>query len=129
MIPIRSAFVLIALVSAGCRNTTDVCPAVVRPGIVVEIRDARTGLPIAQGAQGFVREGTYVDSLRPYQGVSANPATLISLQAALGRPGKYDVEVQRAGYLRWTKAGVTVSSGQCGPRTVILHADLVPASS
>lgn len=116
------------MVIGGCRIFTDdtLCPTVVSPAIVVEIRDARTGIPIAQGAQGAVREGAYVDSLRPYGGISPDdPATLVSLQAALGRQGTYTVDVQRAGYLAWTTAGVRVARDQCGVRTVVLHADLL----
>jgi hypothetical protein len=124
---IRSVLVLVTMVSGGCLNSTaaNSCPAIIIPAIVVEIKDAQTGIPIAQGAQGAVREGTYADSLRPYGGISPDPATLVSLQAALGRPGTYSIDVQRAGYLPWTASGVKVTSDECGVRTVILHADLI----
>lgn len=112
----------------GCRSATDLCPAVVNPAIVVEIRDVRTATPLAQGARGGVRDGVYVDSLRPYSGISSDPSTLVSLQAALGRPGEYAVVVEHSDYLPWTVAGVKVARGQCGPRTITLHANLVAAS-
>lgn len=110
----------------ACRSSTDICPTVLKPAIVVDVKDAETGRAVAQGAYGTVREGVYVDSLRPYSLLSADPATLISLQAALGRPGEYAVSVERNGYRPWTVAGIRVSASACGPRTVTLHANLLP---
>jgi hypothetical protein len=120
----RSMLVLAVFpILSACGNSTGgyACPAVVKPAIVVEIKDARTSVPLAQDAQGVVRDGAYVDSLRPYQ-------ETLSLQAAAERPGTYSVEVQRAGYQTWTIGGVRATSGQCGVRTATVHADLMPVT-
>lgn len=118
----------ILVFTAGCRDTVDTisCPAVVAPAVDVEVRDARTGAPLAQGVEGSVRDGTFVDALKPYRGVSADPATLVSLQAAAGRPGTYTILVERTGYLPWTVTGVKVTKRECGVETVLVHANLVP---
>jgi hypothetical protein len=104
------------------------CSASVEPGIVVEIRDARSGAPLAGLASGMVRDGAYSDSLRP--AAFSDPAdpvgSMTSRQAAPERPGRYAIEVQRAGYRPWTRTGVRVSRGACHVETARLRADLEP---
>lgn len=86
---------VLALVSlTSCHNpfgTGYSCPTDVTPAIVVEIRDARTGTPLANGAKGAVHDGAYVDSLSPYEGIGSEPNTLVSRRAADERPGTYAV--------------------------------------
>lgn len=72
------------------------CPLSVEPGVEVEVVDAATGRPAASGAAGVVRDGAYVDSLRP--GSGTGDGTLLTLAGAVGRAGMYRVEVARAGY-------------------------------
>jgi hypothetical protein len=107
---------------AGCHNPLASgysCPAVVSPTIVVAIRDARTGAPLANDARGAVYEGAYVDSLTPYEstGTGAGPFVLVSRRAADERPGNYSVEVSHPGYRAWTLEGVRATAGQCGVKT------------
>lgn len=64
-----SALVLACGALAGCHNPFGggySCPAMISPAIVVEIRDARTGTPLASDARGAVNDRAYVDSLIPY---------------------------------------------------------------
>jgi len=103
------------------------CSASVEPAVVVEIRDARTGVPLAGSARGVVRDGAYVDSLRPHGG-AGTPYVLMSRAAAKERPGTYSVNVQAPGYQVWTLDGVVVSSDQCHVRTRRLRAELVSSS-
>ncbi len=104
----------------GCSGPTSnyACPAVLMPGIVVEVKDSQSGAPLAQGARGAIHDGAFVDSLKPYEAG-------LSLQAAFERPGTYAVEVQRTGYKTWTASDVRVTSQQCGVKTVRLLAALV----
>jgi hypothetical protein len=104
------------------------CPDSVEPALVVEIYDDGTGLPAADGATGWVRDGDYVDELRPHEFLGTDEPVLVSLSAADERPGRYDVSVEKAGYERWTRTDVRVRSGVCNVRTVRLRADLVPAT-
>jgi hypothetical protein len=113
--------------ASACSSSVDVCPAVVKPAVVVEVRDASTGLPIAEGASGAVREGSYTDSLKPYSGISANQSTLLSLQAALGRPGLYTLTVEKPGYASFTATGVQATAGACGVQTATVKANLIKA--
>ena len=124
---VKCACIFAAAAISGCSSATAVnaCPAVIAPAIVVEVKDSRTGNPIAQGARGVVREGSYVDSLKPFAGISSDPATLTSLQGAAGRPGTYTVTVEKPGYLIWSQTAVKAADDQCGVRTVALIADLI----
>jgi hypothetical protein len=105
------------------------CTAELRPGIVVEIRDAESGAPLAHAAAGEVRDGDYVDELKP--GMFENYAfeTMYARVAAHERPGIYSVEVRRAGYQTWTASGVRVEDAPCHAQTVTLQARLVPLSN
>jgi hypothetical protein len=64
MIPPRPLLVLVAPLLAGCIEGP--CTLSVEWAVLVEIRDAVTGTPIAELARGSVRDGSYVDSLRPH---------------------------------------------------------------
>jgi hypothetical protein len=117
---------------AGCHNPFGgayFCPAMISPAIVVEIRDARTGAPLANDARGAVHDGAYVDSLVPYEGTGggAGPLILSSRRAADERPGTYSVEVNHPGYRGWTVAGVRASKGKCGVETHRIAASLEQA--
>jgi hypothetical protein len=103
--------------AAACRGS-------IEPAVVVVIRDAATGTPLAQRAWGVVRDGLYTDSLRPNQSETADQATLFSRRAADERPGTYDVEVRAEGYRTWQTRGVRVGRDACHVRTVVLHARL-----
>ena len=96
--------------------------------MVVEIRDARTGIPLAASARGAVRDGAYVDSLRPHGGYGIAPYVLTSLAAAKERPGRYSVRVEVPGYRMWTLDGVVVRAGECHVRTRLLRAGLEATS-
>jgi hypothetical protein len=106
----------------GCNPFTGACTLELRPGIVVEVRDAVTGAPAADGARLVARDGNYVET------VDGPPApNLTFLQAAGERPGRYDLTVSKPGYHNWTRAGVRVRDGGCHVIPVQLEAQLQPA--
>ncbi len=123
--------IAIPLVTAGCHNPSSPeveCAAVVIPAIVVEVREAGTGRFLV--AVGTAQTGAQVDSLRPYHSGTGDvfTASPFFLQA-VGPPGIYHVELSHAGYRPFIADGVRVTAGTCGPNTVTLRADLVPAST
>jgi hypothetical protein len=124
-----SAFVIGSVGLTGCNNpfASYSCPAVITPAIVVEIRDARTGVPLANAARGAVHEGVYVDSLTPYEANASDANSLFSRRAADERPGTYSVEVIHPGYRTWSVTGVRAVAGRCGIRTHRISASLEPA--
>lgn len=131
----RKLYFAVALESIGlvsCHNPFGgayACPAVIKPAIVVEIRDRRSGAPLADDARGAVHDGAYVDSLMPYEGTGsgAGPLLLFSRRAADERPGNYSIEVRHPGYRTWTLSGVRVFTGQCGVRIRRVSASLEPS--
>lgn len=109
---LRAIIVSLALAPAlaGSCESPIFCTDNIEPGIVVEIRDAATSASIAGGATGYVRDEGYVDSLTAH--------TNSSLQAALERPGIYEIVVHHEGFQDWRKTGVGVSADECHVRTV-----------
>jgi hypothetical protein len=120
--------VLSAAVSlTACRelSTTEGCPPVaLLPAVQVEVRSATSGAALASGSTGVVRDGAYVDSLRPF---ASHGDTLMSLGAAPNRPGTYDVTVEHPGYASWHESAVEVAANACGVgQPVRLEARLEP---
>lgn len=99
------------------------CTLSIEPAIEVRIRDAESGLPAAEGATGYVSDGSYLDSLRT--AASNGQGVLLSLQAADERPGVYTVVVLNDGYQTWKREGVRVTEDECHVQTVRLDAELV----
>lgn len=99
-------------------------PESLRPAIVVQVV-AASGPAISDTlSKGAVRDGDYVDSLRPIQGTVGG---IVSLGAAVNRPGTYDVTVEHPGYLPFEKDGVVVQGDSCGiKQSVTVVASLQP---
>jgi hypothetical protein len=128
--PRLTAFAVLCIAGVGCtaldpRADQAFCTADMRPAVIVEIRDAQTNAPLAQQAFGAVREGAYVDSLRPAEAMSADQSTLYSRAAAHERPGVYSIEVQRPGYATFTATNVRVDRDACHVVTARVQAALV----
>ena len=123
---ILSAVVIAA--SLGCRlaEPTEPCPP--RPllaAVDVEIREAGTNLPLAEWAQGQIRDGAFSDSLRAWRRGSGG---VISRAGGFERAGTYDVQVSLLGYATWQQTGVVVPATACGIVTASLIATLQPSS-
>jgi hypothetical protein len=101
---------------AGCSEWGS-CTLSVEPGVVVEIRDAADGTPIAATASGTITDGGFQDSLRLYDGS-------LSRAGADERAGTYRVHVVHAGYVPWEQTGVRVRDTGCHVDTVTLRTDL-----
>jgi hypothetical protein len=121
--------VLVAVLSTGCFPfAPGGCATLIEPGVVVEITDARSGLPRAGRSTGVVVDGAYVDSLVP-AGFSdpADPVgSMTSRQGAFGRAGVYSLRVQSDGYQTWTLSGVRVKSDGCSVVPERVQAALQP---
>ena len=119
----RSAFILAAAtLVAGCNPFTGACTTELRFGIAVEVRDAVTGAPAADGARLIARDGDYVEIVEgpPVPGMTF-------LQAAGERAGRYTVTIQKTGYQDWTRSNVWVRDAGCHVVTVRFEARLQPA--
>jgi len=127
MIQFRAASLAVALATCllGCESAEDfVCGAAVLRGIEVEVRDADTGTPAAEDAQGVITDGLYTESLRLVGwGSGPTPSPLV-LGGADERPGTYTVTITKPGYQPWIRTGVQVIEGPCNVQTVRLQAQL-----
>lgn len=125
-----SAYAIVAAVCAvtACSDSTQpggCSPETLRPAIVVHVV-AASGPPISDTlTKGAVRDGDYIDSLKPIQGTVGG---IISLGAAVNRPGTYDVTVEHPGYLPFEKDSVVVQGDSCGiKQSVTVVASMRPA--
>ena len=100
------------------------CASIVYRAIEVDVVD-RTGRWAAGNATGVIRDGAFVDSLRPVQwrGTAPND-TATTLGAGLGRAGTYAITVVRPGYRTWHQTGVRARTNACGVQTTRVRATL-----
>ena len=116
----RLIAVLFAAAPLAACDLPVACPTDPKPTMRIEVLDASTGSPL-MGSTGTVRDGDYVEEMSTLQG-----SNYLSAGDVSGRPGTYDVTVQREGYETWSRDDVRVSANQCGTRTVELVARLEP---
>ena len=138
----RAALFLVAALPfalAGCTQSASrdpestptpaprLCTEILVAGLVVEVRDARTGLPAAYDASGTITDGAYKETLSVEGGMTTTPDKALLLVGAWERPGIYDVVVEKPGYRAWSMSQVAVITDECHVLTVHLQADLEPA--
>lgn len=116
-----------AAVAAGCSDTPTALPNIactrdMKPALVVYITDSVTAAPLAAGAAGVIRDGTFQDSLLPK--MFSATGTMVSRGGALERTGTYRVSIAHPGYRPWTSAAVQVTKNECHVNTVGLQTRL-----
>ena len=126
------------LALAACTHSSDpdaggimppkdlVCTQEIRPGLVVEVRDAVTKAPAAAGAVGMIRDGAYEEMLLVEAGAQVPPQEALRLYGAYERRGTYDLLVEKPGYQAWARTDVVVTADECHVQTVRVLADLEP---
>jgi hypothetical protein len=119
-----AAVCAVAACSGDATQPGGCSPESLRPAIVVHVV-AASGPAISDTlSKGAVRDGDYIDSLRPIQGTIGGIA---SLGAAVNRPGTYDVTVEHPGYEPFEKDGVVVHGDSCGiTQSVTVVASMQP---
>lgn len=127
-----AAFALLALMPllAACgRDTSGTF------GILVQIRDARTGAQAWYDAVVIASDGTYADTIVGSLGFPPSEKDNLSwLGMARDRPGTYTVTITHPAYQTWRREGIRVRrgdgenpfNGNDVPETVTLIADLQP---
>lgn len=120
----RCCIVPVAAVALlGCGDVLPVtCTDDIRPAVSVAVIDSVTRVPIADGADGVIRDGEYVDTLVP----GFATTVLLELEAGYERPGIYSVEVAHEGYSDWQASEVMAPAGDCHVQTARLTARLRP---
>lgn len=124
----------LAAIALSCSSSHDddpgtggngvLCPLWIAPGIMLEVRNAVTGLPAACGASGKAEGEGLIQPLST--GVDCNLAPDYLYLSGIDRVGTFTVTVERPGYRSWVRDGIDVMGGPCGLLTVQLRADLEP---
>ncbi|HEU4828576.1 MAG TPA: hypothetical protein VFT04_05225 [Gemmatimonadales bacterium] len=99
------------------------CPLDIRHSVEVAVTDSATGAHLARGTRGAIRSLFREDSLRVEDEFDPDPLWLVAGQDG----GTYSVRLERAGYHAWSRTGIEVEAGDCGPSPVMLEAKLQPA--
>ncbi len=120
--------VALALAASGCnvRFTAGgeqiICTSEYVPAIKVEVFDAETGYPAACGAVVTLRDGNFEERISNREGPDCDERFVFS--GAGERPGVYDIQVVKDGYLAWYKYDVVVSENLCHVNTITVQAYL-----
>ncbi len=123
----RRGLLLLAVLAlyAGCKDDGTlgrICTTEARAGIQVDVRDAATGEPAADGAIAYAQEGAYVDTLRTIPNLPPYASSMMA--GVYERPGVYTVVVRKSGYRDWVQSNVIVTADECHVITVQLQARL-----
>ena len=111
---------LIFMLASLTACSTEPCGAPRQFGIVVEIRDANTGAPAAQGAAAVATNGNFSESL--------GQLDELRLAGLNDRPGTYNLTVNRPGYHTIQRFDIEVSD-ECLAEPVVIAVELQPHGS
>ena len=119
--------VLLATLVCACGDENVMCPAFQSPAVYVEVRNAADYTPAAGHATGYLRNGTYVDSM--YAGTVDGNGDTVGMSSVFAGAGTYEVVVQKSGFQTWRRTGVTVRHTRCGNESVRLVALIEPLAN
>lgn len=114
----------------GCDSPTmpiapDYCAGILAvSGILVSVVDSASGVPIGNAVTATAIDGRYFEALTTpdLPAYVSRPLSLL-----VGKGGRYDVYVSKAGYVPWAGRGVVVKQGVCVPEQVRVTAKLQKA--
>ena len=119
--------VVLVVALAGCDSVYDTqgCELQLRPAFAVDVEDAATGQPLAWGSQAWTERLGVRRDMR-LEVPAGDTLSAVRFNAFV-EPGRYDLFVERPGYLRWSVTGIDAPRGPCAPRTRTFAAPLVRA--
>lgn len=119
----RLAAALLCLALGACADSalSVVCPGEPRPALLITVLDAKSRASVSLEARGWWTTGAAWDSMRHVPSTAEGGGVVL---AAFGPPGTYDVRVERLGYAHWSRSGIVVREGACGPSPEEIVADL-----
>jgi hypothetical protein len=91
---------------------------------VVEFVARGDGRQVAVDASGTLRDGPFVEQMRPAGHRFAGAGRTYALAGGYRREGIYDVRVETAAGEVLTWSSIRVAGDRCGPFTVVLRAEL-----
>lgn len=121
----RGLIIILCMLLAGCDIfSPEACELILRPGVLLRMREADGGEVVTTSALAVAASGSYADSARF---TSLLPASVPELRLAEERPGVYDIKVQTSGYEEWIADDIRVMKDGCSVRTEILEPILIPS--
>ena len=118
---------LIVAAAAGCGDASVTfasfhCSQDPPAGVVVEFVSSGYGRPVAVPATGTLRDGAFVEEMKPAGGRDAGLGSSFALAGGHDREGVYEVRVETdfGEVIEWSR--IKVSADRCGPFTVVLQA-------
>jgi hypothetical protein len=116
---VRLVTTAMVFVLGGCDLVGVSCSTDIRWAVQVDVVDAITLEGRADGATLTLRDGEWSETVtESWDGRR--------MDGAPERAGRYDVSVDRPGYLPWNESGVSVGEDECHVQTVSLEARLIP---
>jgi hypothetical protein len=118
----RSTILGVCLFATGVAGCTSdpvgfACTADFRYGLSITVLEGSGG-PAADGALGIAVDGDYTEMLE-----------VIGSETMVGageRPGTYDIDISKFGYMTWSAENITVTADECHVIPVSLDAVLIP---
>ena len=107
-----ASLVIISTIGCGIFAPKWDCTLQPRFALEVIIADSNSGSGSASGATVVARDGSYADSVQIPVGPNLDD---LHPRLGLGRAGRYTLSVRKVGYKDWTRSGIRVTSGNCGP--------------
>ena len=130
----KTVFLLLVTVGLLCGCTSApgdpeggdqvLCPAWIAQGMMIEVRDAVTGLPAACGAEAKAESDAHTETLTT--GVDCNTQTDWVHMSGVQYPGTYTLTITKKGYEPWILSGIEVIGGVCGVIPVRMLVNLTP---
>ena len=113
---------LVAMLPGCALPARAYCDPRLTPSIVIEVRDAATGVPITGGLRGIASgEESHLEISR-----ASAAGSVLAFDVP---PGRYQLRVEHADYAPWSLADVEVRRLQCDEAVVELRAALSPRTS
>ena len=100
------------------------CPLWIAPGMMVEVRDAATGLPAACGAEATAESDAHTEKLITGTDCGTFPDALH--MSGVQYPGIYTLTIAKQGYEPWILGNIEVTGGVCGLIPVRMLVNLTP---
>lgn len=98
------------------------CIAGINYAVIVELYDQDADTLLLAGGRGVIRDGDFTDSLKST--IRNQDGDIVGYVAGLGRPGTYDLTVERDGFRAVERRGIVAHGNRCGVITTQVRVDM-----
>jgi hypothetical protein len=119
---VREVFTGVLLLASAACHAGDGCKLQADVGVLITLRDARTGTNPTTIAVATISSGTYVERDTSYIAPSGQQV----ITGLLEKEGVFDILIRASGYKDWVQNGVGVPSDGCHVQVQLIDATLTP---